>query len=308
MSEKSLLITGSNGYIARFLIKELRKHGDLCIFGIDRHEESANQGITYFKGDLCDQMSSRHVLAECKPQYIIHLASTFDQEPGPAFQINVQGSQFLLENILSLQLTPAIFFAGSAAEYGLQEDSDQAIYEHVAANPSSIYGLTKLLQSTLAIGFSRIHRLNLIVGRIFNLIGPNIPAEFIIGRITRQIEAIRQGQSTILHLRHIDSTRDFIDIRDVVKIIWRLITIAGGPDIVNIGSGIPVSIKNLVDIFIQRTGLADVATVETSAEKTSDRSYSVADCTKLKTYYDESMISLEDSIDYIFSEQSRNWS
>jgi nucleoside-diphosphate-sugar epimerase len=303
---KKVLIIGSNGYVSRFLVKELRQRSDILIFGMDVHDKSAIEGISFYKGDLCDQTESRKILADCKPNFIIHLASTFVQDLHPSFNINVCGSKFLLENILSLDLTPNIFFAGSAAEYGLQTNSVQPVHENVPANPYSIYGLTKLLQTNLATGFAKIHNLKLVVGRIFNLIGPGIPGEFIVGRIANQINDIAQGKSTHLMLQHLDSTRDFIDIRDVVKIVWRLVNHVTGSDIINIGRGVPVSIKSLVNLFINKAGLGNVLDISLQSKTKSDSSCCVADISRLNRYYSNQTISLEDSVENILRDQKAN--
>jgi GDP-4-dehydro-6-deoxy-D-mannose reductase len=299
--KQKVLITGSNGYLAQCIKEEIRSSDTIEIIGLDILPGSNYSGISYFQCDLCDVVQVKLLFSKINPDYIIHLASTFSDDFEKSFAINVIGSKNLLENCARNDVVPKLFFAGSAAEYGLQENPVIPLAETSPNNPQSVYGMTKLLQSTLAINYSRMKNIDLVVGRIFNLLGPGIPESFVVGKIEQQVKAILQQRTTSLQLRRLDSVRDFIDVRDVAKIIWHLVSTTNGQKIVNIGNGKPITIQELLNLFLEKAGLQHLKNVELHSFNKSDVSNCVADVTKLMSLYHNVKYSLEGSIDHIIN-------
>jgi nucleoside-diphosphate-sugar epimerase len=62
------------------------------------------------------------------------------------------------------------------------------------------------------------------IARPFNLAGPGQPESFICGKLVRQVAAIEQHKKTALDLLETSSSRDLIDVRDVVQGYWALIS------------------------------------------------------------------------------------
>ena len=92
------------------------------------------------------------------------------------------------------------------------------------------------------------HR-KLVVVRPFNIIGENIPKHLAIGNFYSQIQLI--PYEGILKTGNLNIKRDFIDVYDVVCIMWKLINNnkAYG-EVVNICTGTPSLLIDLVNQMI----------------------------------------------------------
>ena len=148
-----IYVTGSRGYLGSALTEYLRRQGWTVV---------ENQ---------CDIRDYRGLLDElitATPQLIIHLAacSTIEkceQHPRQALTTNAIGTR----NIVSIMKTIGcrnIIYASSEAVYG---SSNYPVTEYSKVNPSSVYGITKLL-GELCIRNSRV---NYVIMRMSNVGG-----------------------------------------------------------------------------------------------------------------------------------------
>jgi GDP-4-dehydro-6-deoxy-D-mannose reductase len=293
---KKVLITGSNGYLSQFIIKEIGILKDCILFGIDIQNESSYPEIRYLKCNLCEKTETEKTLKEINPDYIIHLAATFSNEFKTSFAINVNGSANLLECAAGLQKVPKIVFAGSAAEYGIQDNNEQPVNENSDTNPQNVYGITKLIQTTLGLNYARIKNIDLTIGRVFNLLGPDIPDAFVVGKIENQIKNILKGKQSSIQLYRLDSVRDFIDVRDVAKILLHLVRNAEGQKVINVGNGQPVSIQELLNSFLEKAGLSHLKNIQLKTVNKSEVSYCIADISRLAIHYTEKKYTLDESV------------
>ena len=114
----------------------------------------------------------------------------------------------------------AIVFVGSAAEYGRVPVESLPITESVCPVPVSLFGATKLSQTTLAIAAAATWGLRVTVLRPFNLLGPGLPLHYFAGAFARRLlEERAQRPSDQMGVSEVTvsnahATRDFVDVRD----------------------------------------------------------------------------------------------
>ena len=84
--------------------------------------------------------------------------------------------------------------------------------------------------------------------RPFNHAGPGQSDEYVIGTLTRQVaEAEAAGASEcMLRTGNVDSARDFMDVRDVVRAYAGAAALAGG--VWNVASGHSTSVRELIEL------------------------------------------------------------
>ena len=116
-----------------------------------------------------------------------------------------------------------------------------------------------MTQDTLSLMYHEIKGAAVAVARPFNLAGPNQSGSFICGRIVNQIAEINHGQKTDLDLLETQSYRDFVDVRDVVRGYFALVSHTEFSQYCegkafNLGSGIACPISEIISTIEAITG------------------------------------------------------
>lgn len=138
----NILVTGSSGFIARFLIPALaaKEH---AVTGIDKRVGAAFGGYFRFvHGNILDDNAVDSAMPEI--DLIIHLAAEHKDFGVPEslyYQVNVDGTEKLLQHASHHQIRNFIFFS-SVAVYG---DSRVPTHEALVPAPVSPYGKSKFL-------------------------------------------------------------------------------------------------------------------------------------------------------------------
>lgn len=166
-------------------------------------------------------------------------------------------------------LPPRLVTLGSAAEYGVVERG-RPVRETDCARPVSAYGVTKSAATRLVELAAAEGRVDGIVLRLFNPIGPGVPAENVAGRAVRQIrDALAEGGDRI-HLGPLGAYRDFVDVRDVASAVVAAVFAAAPDEVVcNVGSGVAVPTRTLIRLIAEA---ADFAGDILEADPPSDKS------------------------------------
>jgi nucleoside-diphosphate-sugar epimerase len=138
----NILITGSSGFIARFLIPALAAKGH-AVIGIDNRTGPAfGDYFRFVHGNILDDGALESAMSDV--DLIIHLAAEHKDFGIPEslyYQVNVDGTEKLLQHAGRRRIRNFIFFS-SVAVYG---DSPVPTNETSAPAPESPYGKSKLL-------------------------------------------------------------------------------------------------------------------------------------------------------------------
>ncbi|MDO8872842.1 MAG: GDP-mannose 4,6-dehydratase, partial [Methanoregula sp.] len=150
-----------------------------------------------------------------------------------------------------------ILVISSSAVYGYA--GENAIAEDQPLKPLTEYGLSKATQDNLCHMYHKTRNCQVAIARPFNLVGPDQPVYFVCGKIVQQVIEIEQGRRLSMDLFEIQSCRDFIDVRDVVRAYWALVShkkfeedCAGNA--FNIGSGRAHPVSTVIDLLQEITG------------------------------------------------------
>jgi GDP-4-dehydro-6-deoxy-D-mannose reductase len=81
-----------------------------------------------------------------------------------------------------------------------------------------------MAQEAIALMHHTLNGTHVSIARPFNLTGPGQPESFICGKLVRQVADIEQQKKTALDLLETSSSRDLIDVRDVVRGYWAIIS------------------------------------------------------------------------------------
>ena len=266
------IVTGSSGFIGAALTKKLLSAG-WTILGIDSHtdyysialkelraeELQLHSNFTFAQIDLVNANALEVMIKKFQPVTVFHLAAQAGVRiPVGGIHRYTESNLTGFSNILQLSVkhsVPNFIYASSSSVYG---DSAQLPYveTELQLRPSSFYGATKLSNEILARPLIAGSKTRARAMRFFTVYGPMGRPDMAYFRI---ISSLISGSKFELYGDGLVE-RDFTYIDDCIEMITRLeseLTTreAGFADVVNIGGGHPVSMKELIRLTTQELGM-----------------------------------------------------
>jgi len=244
------LVVGAMGFTGRYLVSALIEDG-FHVVAADRLSVMPtrynDERVSLL--DLTDLDAAQESLAECKPQVVFHLAGKIHADtPIDLYQTNIMVTLKLFEALEECRSQPLVVNIGSSAQYGLPVD--RTVDEEQPLRPISHYGVSKVAQECLAMCYHRNRKLQAIVTRTFNLIGPSQPSSFVCSAFARQVAEIEAGvRPPVLSTGRLDTKRDFVDVRDAVQAYIALARFGIPGEVYNVCSGKLVEVGECLDIL-----------------------------------------------------------
>jgi nucleoside-diphosphate-sugar epimerase len=140
---------------------------------------------------------------------------------------------------------------GSAHEYGPSAPGTSTTEDEPPA-PRSVYGNTKLVGTRTVLQAARTLKVQAVVLRVANVIGPGAPQVSLVGTVAHRLAAVGAADPVELSLAPLRDWRDFVDVRDVAAAVLTAADpardLTGG--IINIARGEAVPVRRLVDILV----------------------------------------------------------
>jgi GDP-4-dehydro-6-deoxy-D-mannose reductase len=231
------LVTGGTGFLGRHFLAALERQRSAGrdVLTLGRSMPPGRDRDCDVVADLAEPGSVHQAIAVTSPDVVIHLAGQTPPAQAEAYyRGNTLATLHLLEALRAVRRPVRLVLAGSAAELGPLEPDDLPVGEAFACRPASSYGLSKWL-ATLA-GLVARPPLEVIVARIFNPIGPGLPASQAFGKFAAELAGA--GPEPIrLTVGDLDARRDFIDVRDVACALVVLAEQGRAGRLYHVGSG-----------------------------------------------------------------------
>ncbi len=267
---QKVLITGVTGFTGSNLAKYLSNLGlevyGLCLSQVQSgDEEYLNAVVETFYTDIRDKDSVGKVIQEIKPDFLFHLAGLVSSNDlDELLDINVLGTRNVLD--ATSPLNTRVLIPGSAAEYGLVPEDRLPVSEVTPLRPINSYGISKAAQTLLAYQYYLKNGCPVYISRTFNITGPGGSPNLVCSTIAKQIIDIKRGAvKPIIHIGNIDTKRDFLDVRDVVRAYWSIVREGRPGEIYNVCSGRAYSISEIIQILLK------ISRVECSIEQDHTR-------------------------------------
>ncbi|RMG38259.1 MAG: NAD-dependent epimerase/dehydratase family protein [Planctomycetota bacterium] len=260
------LVTGGAGFIGSHLAERLLALGHEVVLLDDLSTgRRANiehllgdPRVTFRQGSITDPV----LLADVVPgtDVIFHFAAAVGvrlvaDQPARTIETNIYPTEALLR--LAIYGGQRVFLASTSEVYGknakeIWQEGDDLVFGPTT-KPRWAYGCSKAIDEFLALAYHQTHGLPVVIGRFFNVIGPRQVGHY--GMVVpRFVEQALRGEPLTVYDDG-GQVRCFADVREVVEAVIGLME---RPDAIgavfNIGSDQPVSIRELAERVIARTG------------------------------------------------------
>ena len=260
------LITGGAGFVGSHLADRLIERGDdvlaldnLSTGSLDNLEHhQGNSRLEFVHGSILDQLLVEELVE--RADVVVHLAAAVGvrlivEQPLRSLITNIRGSEIVLD---AARKTGAKTLVASTSEiYGknsagpLVETSDRIL------GPTSItrwaYSTSKAVDEILALAYHREKGLATVIVRLFNTVGPRQTGRYgmVIPRFIQQ--ALANEPLTVYGDG--SQTRCFGYVEDVVDALVGLLDEDRAiGEVFNIGNPEEISIRELADLVIEKTG------------------------------------------------------
>ena len=255
---RTALITGAAGFCGSYLGELLLGQG-VRVVGVDR---VASSGAPYrFESlDLRDEAAVRRIVAETRPDWLVHLAALTDPAApaGDLYEVNVLATIRLLEVVQTAIPDCTVLIAGSSAQYGLTRPDENPITEAQLFRPVTQYAVSKATQDMVG-GMASAAGLPVIRTRTFNIVGPRQSPAFVTAAFARQIAEIEHGlREPVIEVGNLAAQRDFVDVRDVARAYWLALERGRAGAIYNVCSGQGRRIQELLDGLLALSTVRDI--------------------------------------------------
>ena len=248
MNMKRALITGISGFVGRHLRDELIREG-WDVFGFDTRPAGEN----VFVGNLSDRAALTRAVADCQPDAVFHLAGIIKSQDLQAYYAsNLFGTLNLLDAVLQMEKQPKVVLASSSAVYGLTR-SARSITERSPLRPVTEYAVSKVAQETAALRYHYAFWLDVVIARMFNLLGPGQSPDLACSSFARQIALAEISEQNEIVTGNLDAKRDFVDVRDAARAFALLAEKGEAGQIYNVCSGNAVSIQQCLSEMMLRS-------------------------------------------------------
>jgi len=298
-----VLITGGAGFIGHNLVLYLIKRGyDVVV--VDSMERSSSYALARLEGLRVPIIKAdvRFFTDYDGFDVVIHTAAYVSVEesvrdPLKYFENNVLGTARVGYECAKRGLK--LIYLSSAAVYG--DPVKLPISEEHPTRPRSPYGLSKLQGEEILRNFTVVYGLKHVILRLFNVYGPGQNPSYA-GVITSFLKRALDGEPLIIYGDG-EQTRDFIYVDDVARVIEFLIEEdIFDNEVYNVGSGEPVTIKDLAKTIIKLVG-KELPIIHVSP-RPGDIKHSAAEVSKLRKFIKVLPTPLKDGLKKTLSELS----
>lgn len=241
-----ILVTGASGFIGQYVLEELSKKTSNEIIAIYR-SSSKNlkklKNVKYIQKDL-KKINKKFFYDIENPENLIHLA--WGNLPN-------YNSNHHIDEELPIQLDfikkfiscgyKNIIISGTCFEYG---NTSGCLNENDNLNPINLYAKAKVRLLNNLIKIKKVNNFNLTWARLFYMYGDGQNPKSLWPQIQN---AIKKNESDFNITG--DQLRDYLHIKNVAQYLVDLTLLSKDIGVINVCSGNPISIKELVEGWIK---------------------------------------------------------
>lgn len=241
-NSKKILITGASGFTGYHACQHFLKAGYEVTAIVRNH--SIDLPIQSEKCDLSNYESVLNLIKKVQPEFILHLAGQNHvgkswEDPLGTINDNFITTLHLVEAMRTEAPLCNAVIVGSALEF-------------TPSNPNSLphpYSFSKTIQILVAKAWAVLFNLNVKIAKPTNLIGPGV-SNGVCSVFSRKIVEMENGKTDkALEVNSLNTSRDFVDVRDAVKAYELILTMGESNEVYNVNTGNLYTLEDIVLIL-----------------------------------------------------------
>ncbi|MCK6625152.1 MAG: GDP-L-fucose synthase [Anaerolineae bacterium] len=266
LTDKRIMVTGGDGFLGRYVVAELKQHEVGYLF-VPGHQD-------YDLTQINDVIRAYEV---GQPNVVIHLAAKVGgiginrEKPGEFFYDNLMMGAHLMEQARQAGVEKFVSI-GTVCAYPkftpvpFREDD---LWNGYPEETNAPYGLAKKMLLVQGQAYRQQYGFNAIYLLPVNLYGPGDNFEphsshVIPALIKKCVDAIKRGDKQLVAWGTGSASREFLYVEDAARGIVLATEKYDQPEPVNLGSGIEITIRNLLELIAELTGFQGEIVWDTS--------------------------------------------
>ena len=250
-----IIVTGGAGFIGCHLVEYLikKKHKVTIIDNLStgriENIENFKSKIKFIRADISKKGKWTKVFK--KANVVYHLAALADivpsiQNPDKYFQANVVGTKNIIETSIKYNIKKVIYSASSSC-YGIPNKYPTDETSNI--DPKYPYALTKMLGESILLHYGQVYGVKILSLRLFNVYGTKSRTSGTYGAMFGVFLRQKIANKPLTVVGNGNQKRDFTYVTDVVNAFYKGLNYNCKLNILNVGTGKPVSINRIVKIL-----------------------------------------------------------
>ena len=248
LDASSVLITGATGFLGRHCLNALTQRFGQVHAVAHRKPIVAADSVIKHEVNLLDPAAVDHLIDQTRPSHLLHLAWV---NAHGTFWRSAENLRWLEASLHLVQKFTEcggqrLVTAGSCAEY--RYDQGTCHEDRTPLAPDSFYGQCKQSMQSLIESYAREQQLSYAHSRIFHLYGPHENPLRFVPTVIRSLLHTSHSKCSDGH-----QIRDYLYVEDAADAHTQLLC-SDYQGCVNIGSGLPVSLRQLASTIQSLVG------------------------------------------------------
>lgn len=309
-----VLITGSTGMIGSAFVPACRARG-WEVVGLSRSTSAGRLRPNYdhriVTSDILDHEALIRIFKREAPELIIHMAAqAFNGTSWELEQYTHQANVLGTRNVLNAARTSCpgakVVLACSSAQYGDVQPEDCPLREERLLKPITPYGVSKVATECLGYQYFKNYGMAVFLPRLFIHVGTGHPPATAIQNFARQVALIaKKCSESLMRVGRLDTARDFIDVRDGVDGMMRMIEQNKVGEPLNICNGEAVTIRYVLDTLLELGGIKARVEEESALLRPTDEPLLLGDNRKLSALGWKRKYSMRETLEAVLNDWMR---
>lgn len=256
LKNKRVMVTGGEGFLGGYVVAELKNQGVSNIFVPDHQ--------TY---DLTQIAGVTGAYQDGRPDIVIHLAAKVGgiginrEKPGEFFYDNLMMGAQLMEQgrLAGVEKFVSIGTVCAYPKFAPVPFKEDDLWDGYPEETNAPYGLAKKMLLVQGQAYRQQYGFNAIYLLPVNLYGPGdnfdpASSHVIPALIKKCVDAKERDEKQIVAWGTGQASREFLYVEDAARAIVLAAARYNRPEPVNIGSGMEITIRDLLTLIVELTG------------------------------------------------------